>query len=293
MSVLGSPRNTKFVVMDAGGAGGIIEKLRDSKGRGIVTITIRNQPPSTKSNESELVGRGEIKGRSAEFARRVLKDISPGDVVFICIGLNSMSIEDSVVPIIAKTAKEQGAVVVAIIKMSFTSEVPRLVQKLIGKIKKCADTVVVSDINRLRDCMPDLTVEHALDMIDWAVAEIIKEISSINSSLANFRDVVDIVGHGGTAIVFIGEDKRQNKVRKIKKCLKHLLLDSDCRKTTGAFVHILCGCGLTIDEIEDIVEKIAQGLGPKTRIVWSARINEEFNDTIRVVAIITGVTPKI
>ena len=291
MSVLGSPRNTKFVVIDAGGAGGIIERLRDSEGRGIVTVTIHDQSPSTKSNERVLTGRGEIK--AAEFARKVLKNLSSGDVVFICIGLDGVSMEDSVAPIIAKTAKEQGAVVVAIIKMPFTSEIPRLVQEWIGKIKECADTVVVSDIGRLRDCMPDLPVEHALDMMDWAVAEIIKDVSSVSSSLTGFRDVVDIVGHGGTAIVFIGEDKRQNKVRKIEKCLKHLLLDSDCGKATGAFVCILCGHGLAIDEIEDIVERIAQGLGLKTKMVWSARINEKFKDTIRVAAIITGVTPKI
>jgi len=91
-------------------------------------------------------------------------------------------------------------------------------------------------------------------------------------------------------VMLVGESKDKNKVDDVvDNAMEHALLDVDYRGATGGLVHITGGENLTLDEAQGISEKITARIRDNANLIWGARINEDYNDKVRVMAIMTGV----
>jgi cell division protein FtsZ len=304
----GMPRIT---IVGCGGAGNnTVNRLYNIGIDGAETIAINTDKQhldNIRADKKILVGktltRGlgaggypEVGAKAAELARGTLEDIfKETDLVFITAGMGGGT-GTGVAPVVAEIAKEQGAIVVGMVSSPFRVERARTVKAEEGleDLRKAADTVIVLDNNRLLEYVPNLPIEQAFSVMDQLIAETVKGITETitQPSLINldYADIRAIMGCGGVAVMLVGESKNQDKSNDVVRiALNHPLLDVDYRGATGSLVHITGGPDLSLKEAEEIASSLTYELSPNANVIWGARIREDYEGKVRVMAIMTGV----
>lgn len=238
----------------------------------------------------------EVGAKAADLARGTLEEVfKESDLVFVTAGMGGGT-GTGVGPVVADIAKEQGAIVVGMVSSPFRVERARAVkaEEGIEDLRRAADTVIVLDNNRLLNYVPNLPIEQAFSVMDQLIAETVKGITETitQPSLINldYADIRAIMGCGGVAVMLVGESKNQDKSEDVvRAALNHPLLDVDYRGATGSLVHITGGPDLSLKEAEEVAASLTYELSSNANIIWGARIRDDYEGKIRVMAIMTGV----
>jgi cell division protein FtsZ len=305
---LGNPR---IMVIGCGGAGNnTINRLYHMGIAGAETIAINTDKQHLdmiQAGKRVLIGKSLTKGmgaggypdigkRAAEMARPTLESLmESADLVFVTAGMGGGTGTGSA-PVVAQIAKEQGAIVVGMVSYPFQVEKARLLRAEEGleNLSKNADSVIVLDNNRLLSYVPNLPIGQAFSVMDQLISETVKGISETITEPSliqlDYADVRAIMSKGGVAVMLVGESKQQNKAESVvHECLSHPLLDIDYRGATGSLIHITGGNDLTLADAEEIASSLTYELDPHADVIWGARIRNEFEGKVRVMAIMTGV----
>jgi cell division protein FtsZ len=310
---LGQPR---ILIIGCGGAGNnTINRLHHMGVAGAETIAINTDKQHLdmiQADKRVLIGKSLTKGlgaggypdvgkRAAEMARPTLEALlDSADLVFITAGMGGGTGTGSA-PVVAQIAKDQGAIVVGMVSYPFQVEKARLLRAEDGleALATAADSVIVLDNNRLKNFVPNLPLGQAFSVMDQLIGETVKGISETitEPSLINidYADVRAIMSRGGVAVMLVGESKQQNKAESVvRECLSNPMLDIDYRGATGSLIHITGGSDLTLTDAEDVATSLTYELDPHADVIWGARVRNEMEGKIRVLAIMTGVqTGKI
>ena len=128
--------------------------------------------------------------------------------------------------------------------------------------------------------------------MDQLVAEIVKGIVETITlpSLINldFADVRAIMANGGVTMMLYGESDRGPE-EVVHEALNHPLLDVDISGATGVLIHVTGGRYMTLDTASQVVDLLTSKVSEDANVIWGARQDAGFGDTIKVMAIITGV----
>jgi len=304
----GDPR---IVVVGCGGAGNnTVNRLYNMGIEGADTVAVNTDKQHLKMIEADsrvLVGKSltgglgaggdpEMGERATEMARGTVKDVlGDADLVFVTAGMGGGT-GTGAAPVVAKIAKESGAIVVGMVSTPFTVERARTVRAEEGleNLRGEADSIIVLDNNRLLDYVPNLPIGKAFSVMDQIIAETVKGIAETitQPSLINldYADMTAIMNQGGVAVMLVGETQDKNKTEEVvRDAMNHPLLDVDYRGASGGLVHITGGPDLTLKEAEGIAQDITERLEADANVIWGARIREEYKGKVRVMAIMTGV----
>lgn len=224
--------------------------------------------------------------------RDALKDT---DMVFIPGGLGGGTCTGAA-PVVARLAKESGAIVIGTVTMPLDIEKARVDKAEFGlqQLRQQCDTVIVIDNNRLVQIAGNLPIKQAFAVANELISTMIKGIVETIAipSLVNldYADVKAIMTHGGVSVIGIGESDTEKRVEEaVKRALSNPLLDVSYEGATGALIHITGGEDLTLDEVSKVGEMVSESLDPDAQVIWGARISESMNNKLRVMTIITGV----
>ncbi|MEM1581720.1 MAG: cell division protein FtsZ [Candidatus Bathyarchaeia archaeon] len=237
------------------------------------------------------IGRAAIE-ESIEHVDKVLTDV---DIVFVTAGMGGGT-GTGAAPIVAKLAREKGAIVVGVVTMPFKIERGRINYALKGltEMRRECDTVIVIDNNKLMWLVPQLPINEAFRVGDQVLANMIKGITEVISmpSLINldFADFRTIMKRGGVAIAGIGESNAPNRAEDaVQKALRMPLLDIDYSGANGALIHVSGDESLTIEEANMVGEIITQMMSDDALVIWGARIDPNLKGSLRVTLVMTGV----
>ena len=309
VSSLGVP-DPRILIVGCGGSGNnTLNRITHLGVNGASTVAINTDKQhldNTRALQKLLVGRHITRGlgaggdpatgrRCAEAGREMIQRIVSGaDLVFIACGLGGGS-GTGIAPVVAEEAKGAGALVVGIVTTPFHVERNhRKARALEGleALRRVADAVLVLDNNRLLDYVPNLPVEEAFSIMDQLVAEIVKGIVETITlpSLINldFADVRTIMADGGVTMMLYGESDRGAE-EVVHEALNHPLLDVDVTGASGALVHVTGGRYMTLDEANQVVRLLTSRIKEDANVIIGARQDPAFGDTIKVMAIFTGV----
>jgi len=302
----------KIMVIGTGGAGcNAVNRLANMgvTGAQLVAVNTDKQHLSIINDELTkiLIGKSVTRGlgaggypdvgaKAAEVSRQALEEIlSNTDMLFISAGMGGGTGTGSA-PIIAEIAKEQGAIVIAIVTYPFALEKARLIkaEEGIETLRANTDTVVVIDNNRLVSLVPNLPIQDAFKVADEVTARTVRGITETitQPSLINldFADVRSVMGNKGLSVIAVGESKSVNKVDEVvEDTLKNVLLDVDFSGATGSLIHITGGPELTLGEANGVGELLTESIDPKATVIWGARVDPTFENKIEVISIFTGV----
>ena len=309
VGTLGVP-NPRILIVGCGGSGNnTLNRITHLGVEGAVTVAINTDKQHldhTRALQKLLVGRHITRGlgaggdpstgrRCAEAGREMIRRIVTGaDLVFIASGLGGGS-GTGICPIVAEEAKSAGALVVGIVTTPFHVERrQRMSRALEGleSLRRTADAVLVLDNNRLLHYVPHLPLDEAFSIMDQLVAEIVKGIVETITlpSLINldFADVRAIMANGGVTMMLYGESDRGPE-EVVHEALNHPLLDVDISGATGVLIHVTGGRYMTLDTASQVVNLLTSKVSEDANVIWGARQDAGFGDTIKVMAIITGV----
>ncbi len=245
------------------------------------------------------LGAGGYPEKGAEAAKEALTEIRESlkgaDMVFVCAGMGGGT-GTGAASIVAKVAKEMGAIVIGTVTMPFKIERARVDKAEFGlqQLRSVSDTVIVIDNNRLVQIAGSLPIEQAFAVANELIATMIKGIVETIAvpSLVNldFADVKAIMKNGGVAIIGVGSSDTANRVDEaVHGALSNPLLDVDYNGATGALIHIEGGSDLTLEEVSRAGELVTETLDEDANVIWGARISDAMKGKVTIMTIITGV----
>ena len=314
--VLSQQRATIRVVGCGGGGNNTINRITEVGIKGAETVAINTDAQDllyTSADKKLLIGREVTKGLGAgsdpkigeEAARESEHDIKnavqKADMVFITCGLGGGTGTGSA-PIVAETAKKLGALTVAIVTMPFTMEGNRRYENAImglERLEHIVDTLIVVPNDKLLELAPDLPLHTAFKVADEILTSAVKGIAELvtKAGLVNldFADIRTVMKNGGVALIGVGESDSENRATEaVEKAISNPLLDVDITGASGALINVSGGKDMTLNEARTVVEVISQRLNEDARIIWGAQIYEDFENSLRVMLIVTGVkSPQI
>ena len=307
------PPDPRILVCGCGGSGNnTMNRITHIGVEGAITVAINTDKQHldhTRAQQKLLVGRHITRGlgaggdpitgrRCAEAGRDVITRIVNGaDLVFVTAGLGGGT-GTGIAPIVAEEAKRSGALVVAIVTTPFSVERRMRMQRALeglDLLRTAADAVLVLDNNRLLHYVPNLPLDEAFSIMDQLIAEIVKGIVETITlpSLINldFADVRAIMKNGGVTMMLYGESE-QGPEDVVHEALNHPLLDIDIDGATGALIHVTGGPYMTLEQANQVCDLMTARLSPDANVIFGARQDPAFGDTIKVMSIITGVASE-
>jgi len=301
----------KISVFGCGGGGcNTITRLTDLEIKGAQTVACNTDAKHlavTRAHKKVLLGkeltRGlgaggypEIGKRAAEESREEIKDLLKGcDLLFVTCGLGGGT-GTGAIPVIAKIAKEMGAIVIAPVTVPFKMEGARVRKAEEGllSLRDSADTTIIIENQKLVELAGNRPLKEAYGVADELMSTMIKGITELISqpSLVNldYADVRTIMHSGGVATIGVGKSDTKNRAKEaVELALNHPLLDVDYEGATGALIQIIGGEDLTLEEINTIGEVVSKKMSPDALVMWGARVTPEYNGRVEVITIVTGV----
>ncbi|MGB9867272.1 MAG: cell division protein FtsZ [Bacillota bacterium] len=239
----------------------------------------------------------EIGQKAAEESREELaKHLKGADMVFITAGMGGGTGTGGA-PVIAELAKEAGALTVGVVTKPFSFEGRRrmsVAEKGINNLREKVDTLIVIPNDRLLQVVEKKTpILEAFRIADDVLRQGVQGISDLIAvpGLINldFADVRTIMKDTGSALMGIGVGSGENRaVDAAKAAISSPLLETSIDGAKGVLLNITGGPDLSLFEVNEAAEVIAQACDPDANIIFGAVIDDQLQDEVRVTVIATG-----
>jgi cell division protein FtsZ len=176
----------KISVVGVGGAGGnVVSALYDRDLKGVETVAVNTDPAGLSKSEADfkvLLGHVEGEDRiaaartSAEAYEAQLKDTLSSDIVFVVAGMGGAA-GTGAAPVVARTARANGAVTIAIGIVPFDIEGrSEAAKRGLDALREEADSLIVVDNNSLNKFADQLSFNEALQVVNFMVAAIVEGV---------------------------------------------------------------------------------------------------------------------
>ncbi|MBM3298782.1 MAG: cell division FtsZ family protein, partial [Deltaproteobacteria bacterium] len=169
------------------------------------------------------------------------------------------------------------------------------------RLARITDTTIVVPNDRLLDLVPKLPIEAAFKVADEVLMQTIKGLTEIitKPGLVNldYADILTLMNEGGVAFVGMGEASRENSDDPVKDAVREaisspLLGDITVKDSRGALVRVVGGPDMTVTEAQRAAEYVGKSIDPMARIIWGCSVEQDHENTIQVLVILTGAKSK-
>jgi cell division protein FtsZ len=238
------------------------------------------------------------RGRSAamEDSDRIKTLLRGSDMVFITAGEGGGTGTGGA-PVVARIARELGALTVGIVTKPFGFEGSRRLQAAesgIEALKEEVDTLIVVPNNRLLSVLDKQTsMMQAFTVADDVLRQGVQGISDLITlpGLINldFADVRTIMSDAGNALLGIGMgtgDKRA--VEAAEKATSSPLLETTLEGARGILLSITGGRDLSLWEVNEAARAVSEAAHPDANIIFGAMLDENLEDEVWITVVATG-----
>lgn len=306
-------RFAKIKVMGLGGGGSnslnSMISLQQIQGVEFVAVNtdaqalLNNQSP-TKVQIGETLTKGlgsggdpEVGRQAAEESTQKLEDVlADADMVFLTAGMGGGTGTGSI-PVVAQVAKSVGALTVAVVTKPFAFEGTRRMvaaEEGLEKLKDKVDALIVIPNQRLLETVEkNMTLQEAFRLADSVLGQGVQGISDLITmpGLINvdFADVKTIMSSAGSALMGIGVAGGENRAAAAARmAIASPLLEVSIEGAKGVLFNIVGGSDLSMTEVNEAAQIIAQAADPDANIIFGATIKEDQLDQIKISVIATG-----
>ena len=300
-------------VVGVGGSGkNAINHMIASKVRGVEFIAVNSDAQDLHrslakrkihigKNLTRGLGTGmnpELGKRAAEETRQEIQEALTGsDMVFITCGMGGGTGTGGA-PIIAKIAKEVGALVIAVVTKPFSFEGAQrkdIAERGLAELKKEVDAFIVIPNDKLLAIVDtNTTAKSAFAMCDEILRQAVEGVSDIITTPGDintdFNDIKAIMEGAGPALMGIGIAEGDERAKEAaKQAVNSPLLDVSISGAKGILFVVAGSDNLGIMEVQDAAKVIGESVDKNARIIFGI-----MNDTklkkgqIRIIVIATG-----
>jgi cell division protein FtsZ len=218
------------------------------------------------------------------------------DMVFVTAGEGGGT-GTGAAPVVARIARELGALTVGIVTTPFKFEGTRRRQAAetgAETLRSACDTVIVIPNDRLLEVLDRSTsmvdaFKIADDILRQGVQGICDLITMPGLINLDFADVRTIMSDAGTALMGIGYSESDDRAREAaERALRSPLIDTEIVGARGILLSIAGGEDLSLLEVNEAAEVVRQAATDDTNIIFGATVDERLNGQVWVTVIATG-----
>ena len=301
----------KVVGLGGGGTNALNSMISLQQIQGVEFIAINtdaqallgNQAP-TKVQIGEALTRGlgsggnpDIGRQAAEESTQKIQDVLEGsDMVFLTAGMGGGTGTGSI-SVAASVAKQLGALTVAVVTKPFTFEGSKrmiVAEEGIEILKDKVDALIVIPNQRLLEVVDKtMSLFEAFKLADSVLGQGVQGISDliVMPGLINvdFADVRTIMTNAGSALMGIGQAGGENRAATAARmAIASPLLEVSIEGAKGVLFNIVGGPDLSMTEVNEAAQIIAQAAEPDANIIFGATIKEDMVDMVKISVIATG-----
>ena len=226
-----------------------------------------------------------------------IKDVVRGDLVFITAGMGGGTGTGAAAHV-AKAAKENGALTVAIVCLPFDVEGAtrkKNATRGLNALMEHVDTLIAIPNEKLLEIAPDLSMPEAFMVADEVLVRAVKGIAELISKpgLVNldFADVRTTMKNGGVSIIALGEGVGEDRAEQaVINALRNPLIDVSIENARNILVNVSGSADLQLIEAKRVVELVTEQVHPGAEVIYGALILPELEDRLRVTIIASGVS---
>jgi cell division protein FtsZ len=300
-------------VIGVGGSGkNAVNHMVEEKVRGVDFITINTDAQDLhhslakkKIHIGKNLTRGLGAGMNPELGKRASEEtkeeiqqaIKGSDMVFIAGGMGGGT-GTGAAPVVARTAKEMGALTVAVVTKPFAFEGQarmRLADGGLDELRKEVDALIVIPNDRLLATVAkDTTLKQAFAQCDDVLKQAVEGISDLitNPGIINvdFADVRAVMENSGSALMGIGLASGENRAAvAAKAAVSSPLLELSINGAKGVLFAIAGGDDLGMLEVHEAAKIITESVDPNAKIIFGAVRDDKLKKgEVRVTVIATG-----
>lgn len=264
---------------------------------------MKNSPCDNKIVLGKETTKGLGAGGNPEYGRKAAEEsegeiresVKGSDMVFITAGMGGGT-GTGAAPLIAKIAKEEGALTVAVVTRPFNFEGRRRANNAkdgIEELKKYVDSLIIVSNDNLLDVIGRKPIEEAFQAADNVLRQGVQTISDLIAvpALVNldFADVRSVMQNQGRALIGIGMAEGEDKaISAAEKAIQSPLLEAQISGAKSAIVNITGGDKVSLFDAQNAVAVIQDAAGGDVDCIFGIAINEQLGDAIIVTVIATG-----
>ena len=300
-------------VIGVGGAGNnAVNRMIDEGVQGVEFIVANTDTQALANSKAETkiqLGPKLTKGLGAgslpdiglkaaeESEERLREALSGADLIFVTAGMGGGT-GTGAAPIVARIAKELGALTVGVVTRPFSFEGPkrgRYAAEGVAQMKANVDTLVTISNNRLLEIVDKKTpMLEAFREADNVLRQGVQGISDLIIAPGyvnlDFADVKTVMKDQGSALMGIGVASGENRTAEAtKKAISSPLLEVSIDGAEQILLNITGGSDLTLFEAQDASDIVAAAATNDVNIIFGTSINENLGDEVIVTVIATGI----
>lgn len=299
VGVGGGGGNAVASMVDSGQIGGVEFIAANTDAQVLLSTTV---PTKVQIGEKLTKGLGvggnpDVGAQAAEESIEKLKELLIGsDMVFVTAGMGGGT-GTGAAPVIARLAKESGALTVGVVTKPFTFEGTRrmiLAEEGIERLRKEVDTLIVIPNQRIMDVVDrKVTLLEAFKVADSVLGQAVGGIAEIITTpgLVNvdFADVKAIMSDAGSALLGVGSGVGENRAQMAaRQAVSSPLLDLSIEGAKGILFNIAGGADLTMFEVDEAARIISGTADPDANVIFGAVVKNDLSDQVRITVIATG-----
>ena len=304
----------RIIVVGVGGGGNnAVNRMIDEQIAGVEFIAVNTDKQALqlcKAPTLMQIGEKLTKGLGAgaqpemgekaaeESAEEIQAALKGADMVFVTCGMGGGT-GTGAAPVIARIAKEQGALTVGVVTKPFRFESKTRMQNAINgidKLKENVDTIIVIPNDKLLEVVDRrTTMPEALKKADEVLQQGIQGITDLINvpSLINldFADIQTVMKDKGIAHIGIGAGRGDDKaLEAVKQAVASPLLETTITGASNVIVNV--SGDITLMDASDAADYVQELAGESASIIFGAMYDDTVADYCRITVIATGLNDE-
>ncbi len=307
----GQPHQPVIRVVGVGGAGvNAVNRMVDARIPGVEFLAVNTDLQSLQLCVADItvhIGEEQTRGlgagadpelghRSAFEEQDKIKRLLKGsDMVFVAVGAGGGT-GTGAAPVIARLAREVGALTVGIVTKPFSFEGSRRGNQAGKGIEELAaevDTLIVVPNDRLLEVLDQQTsMVEAFQVADDVLRQGVQGVSDLVTLPAlinlDFADVRTIMSEAGRALLGIGMGHGEGRaVLAAEKAISSPLLETSMEGARAILLSITGGPDLSLVEVSEAAKVVGEAAHADANIIFGANVDEELGDQVWVTVVAT------
>jgi cell division protein FtsZ len=300
-------------VVGVGGSGkNAINHMIESKVRGVEFIAVNSDAQDLHRSLAKRkihIGKNLTRGlgtgmnpdlgkRAAEETRQEIQEaLSGSDMVFITCGLGGGT-GTGASSVIAKIAKEVGALVIAVVTKPFSFEGAQrrdIAEHGLTELKKEVDAFIVIPNDKLLAIVDTkTTAKNAFALCDEILRQAVEGVSDIITTPGDintdFNDIKAIMEGAGPALMGIGIAEGDGRATEAaRQAVNSPLLDVSISGARGILFVVAGSDDLGIMEVQEAAKVISESIDKSAKVIFGIMRDEKLKKgQIRIIVIATG-----
>jgi cell division protein FtsZ len=299
-------------VVGVGGGGlNALQRMIDADIHGVEFVAVNTDAQQLAGSDANVklqIGReltsGLGSGADADLGRKAAEDsidrlrqvLKGSDLVFVTAGEGGGT-GTGAAPVIARAARELGALTVGIVTMPFGFEGKRrseAAQAGLDALQESVDTLIVVPNDRLLEVLErGVSMVDAFRMADDVLRQGVQGICDLITRPGvinlDFADVRTVMQQSGSALMGIGMATGPSRGREAaRRALDSPLIGQRIRGATGVLLSIMGPADLTLQEVTEAAEAVREAAAGQANIIFGTSVDETLGDQLWVTVIATG-----